>query len=63
MVTKSKKEGSGKKKKVNVLQLNKETVKNLTPDQAREIKGGSLCWGNNPSVNTTYCPKTIQTGR
>jgi hypothetical protein len=42
MVTKSKKEGSGKKRKIKVLQLNKETVKNLTPDQAKGVKGASL---------------------
>ena len=41
MVTKSKKAEPGKKKRIKVLKLDKETIKNLTKDQAREIKGAS----------------------
>ena len=41
MVSKSKKENAGKKKKVKVLNLKKETVKNLTDDQAKRVKGGT----------------------
>ena len=41
MVSKSKKENAGKKKKVKVLNLNKETVKNLTDDEAKRVKGGT----------------------
>ena len=65
MVTKSEKPGSGKIKKVKVLQLNKETVKNLTPDQARKVKGASFCPGAARSTGycTAGCPKTIQTGK
>ena len=39
MVSKSKKENAGKKKKIKVLNLNKETVKNLTDEEARGVKG------------------------
>jgi len=42
MVTKSRKANPGKKKKIKVLKLDKETIKDLTKDQAREIKGASL---------------------
>ena len=38
MVSKSKKETG--KKKIKVLNLNKETVKNLTNDEAKRVKGG-----------------------
>lgn len=64
MVTKSKKGGKGRARNIKVLQLNKETVKNLTPDQARKIRGGSLCMGEMRSteLKTPYCPKTV-TGR
>ena len=40
MVTKSKKEGAGKKRKVKVLNLNKETIRDLTGSDARRVKGG-----------------------
>lgn len=66
MVTKSKKEGSGKKRKVKVLQLNKETVRNLTPDQAKKIKGASLCAGTARSTEYCYtsnCSLTVKTGK
>jgi hypothetical protein len=37
----AKKKNSGKKKgKIKVLKLKKETVKNLTSDEARRVKGG-----------------------
>jgi hypothetical protein len=41
MVTKSKKASAGKKRKTKVLNLNKETVRDLTADKARRVKGGS----------------------
>jgi hypothetical protein len=41
MVTKSKKVSTGKKKKIKVLNLNKETVRELTSREAREIRGAS----------------------
>ena len=41
MVTKSKKEDAGKKKKIKVLNLKKETVKNLTDDESKRGKGGT----------------------
>ena len=44
MVSKSKKQTAGKKKKIKVLNLNKETVKNLTDEEAKHVKGGTtLC--------------------
>jgi hypothetical protein len=42
MVSKSKKENAGKKKKIKVLSLNKETVKDLKDDEAKNVKGGVL---------------------
>jgi len=39
MVTKAKK-GAGRKKNVKVLNLKKETVKNLRSDEAKQVKGG-----------------------
>jgi hypothetical protein len=41
MVSKSRKENAGKKQKVKVLNLKKETVKNLTDAQAKRVKGGT----------------------
>ena len=43
MVTKTKKQSNakGKKGKIKVLNLNKETVKNLTDDEAKGVKGGT----------------------
>ena len=41
MVTKTRKESSNKKKKVKVLNLKKESVKNLTDHQANAVKGGA----------------------
>ena len=44
MVTKSKKTGPGKGKiKVGKLNLDKETVKDLTSSKKRQIKGGAKC--------------------
>ena len=40
MVTKSKKPGARKGKKIKVLKLNKETVKDLTGDESKGVKGG-----------------------
>jgi hypothetical protein len=40
MVTKSKKEKSGQKKRIKVLNLNKETVKDLTGGEGKRVKGG-----------------------
>jgi hypothetical protein len=42
MVSKSKKENAGKKKKIKVLNLNKESVKDLTSDQTKRVKGGLI---------------------
>ncbi len=42
MVSKSKKENVGKKKKIKVLNLNKESVKNLTSEHAKGVKGGKI---------------------
>jgi len=44
MVTKTTKQGGvkGKKGKVKVLNLKKETVKSLSGKEAREVKGGVL---------------------
>jgi hypothetical protein len=42
MVSKSKKEHAGKKKKIKVLNLNKESVKDLTSDQTKRVKGGII---------------------
>ena len=41
MVTKSRKANAGKKKKVKVLSLKKETVKDLTSDEEKRVKGGT----------------------
>jgi natural product precursor len=54
MVSKSKKESAGKKKKIKVLNLNKETVKNLTDDEAKHVMGGTttcLIGGIQPRVS------------
>ena len=59
MVTKSKKEGSGKKEKIKVLQLNKEIIKNLTTDQAKKIKGAQP----QPSYSGHSCPLPKLPGR
>jgi hypothetical protein len=42
MVTKTKKQGGvkGKKGKIKVLNLNKETIKDLTDDETKGVKGG-----------------------
>ena len=40
MVSKSKKENAGKIKKIKVLNLKKETVKDLTDDESKGVKGG-----------------------
>ncbi len=42
MVSKTKKESAGKKKKIKVLTLDKETVKDLTNDQTRGVRGGII---------------------
>ena len=42
MVSRAKKENAGKKKKIKVLNLNKETVKNLNDDEAKGVKGGDI---------------------
>jgi len=42
MVSKSKKEHAGKKKKIKVLNLEKETVKDLTGEQKKGVKGGLI---------------------
>ena len=41
MVTKSKAEGKKGKIQVGNLKLNKETVKDLTPQESKKIKGGA----------------------
>jgi len=67
LVTKSKKEDAGRKK-IKVLKLNKETIKNLTTDQAKEIKGATICpsspTGNCQIPSCTYgCTLPIKTGK
>lgn len=52
MVTKSKRAGAKKKGKVNVLKLNKETVKDLTGSEQKGVKGGILV----SVVLTLVCP-------
>jgi len=43
MVTKTKQQGAkGKKGKIKVLNLNKETVKNLTDHETKNVKGGVI---------------------
>ncbi len=42
MVAKPKKENAGKKKKIKVLNLDKETVKDLTGEQTKRVKGGLI---------------------
>ena len=42
MVTKSRKPSPGKKKKVKVLSLKKETIKNLTGTEAKRVRGGTV---------------------
>ena len=42
MVTKSKARANNGKVKVGKLKVNKETVKDLTADEKKEIKGGNL---------------------
>ena len=41
MVVKSKKKSAGKGKKVKVLSLKKETVRNLTGGESKRVKGGT----------------------
>ena len=42
MVSKPKKQDAGKKKKIKMLNLKKETVKDLTGEQAKRVKGGLI---------------------
>jgi len=42
MVTKSKKANSSKKRKVKVLSLTKETVKDLSGGERKRVKGGAI---------------------
>jgi hypothetical protein len=44
MVTKANKQSNakGKKEKVKILNLNKESVKDLTNEQKKQVKGGGL---------------------
>jgi hypothetical protein len=46
MVSKSKKQSGGKatKGKVKVLNINKETLKDLTDEEAKSVKGGTLSY-------------------
>ena len=68
MVSKSKKEKAGKKK-IKVLNLNKETVKNLTDNEAKRVKGGTtvcLIGGIRPRgslvAETLGCAGTLSVG-
>ena len=54
MVTKSKKVSTGKKKKIKVLNLNKETVRKLTSREAKEIRGAT--------GNRSYCGLSVTYG-
>ena len=42
MVSRTKKQSAGKKKKIKVLTLKKDTVKDLTGPEARKVKGGII---------------------
>ena len=55
MVTKSK--AGEKKSKVNVskLRVNKETVKNLTGDQKKKVRGGAIRQGGNETKILGTC--------
>ena len=45
----------GKKKKIKVLNLNKETVKNLADEEAKGVKGGTTqCLGARIRVSIVY---------
>ena len=52
MVSKNRTENARKKKKIKVLNLDKETVEDLTGEQTKQIKGGliglSLVGGSSP---------------
>jgi hypothetical protein len=56
MVTKSKKVSTGKKKKIKVLNLNKETVRELTSREAREIRGATLIHGTGKQTSGNCNP-------
>ena len=60
MVTKSK---AGQKKgsvKVGKLKVNKDTVKNLTVDERRKIKGGRLCKASVGTFDPIQCTADIR---
>jgi hypothetical protein len=61
MVSKSK-ENTGKKKKIKVLNLNKETVKDLTEKDSKGVMGGTTaCIGSRVSVRGTDDPNISPT--
>ncbi len=64
MVTKTKKQGGakGKKGKIKVLNLNKETIKDLTDDEAKGVKGGdSIVYGvYQPLAQSVLSSGTLQ---
>lgn len=64
MVSKSKKEIAGKKKKIKVLNLKKETIKDLANDEAKGIKGAdSVVYRNYQKYQTYTCQlSNIQSG-
>ncbi len=59
MVTKVNKTGERKEKKsrvkINSLKLNRETVKELSGDETKQIKGGVLCVGCTASGKPRMC--------
>jgi len=59
MVTKKKSTSSKEAKKGRVkigkLKLSKETIKDLTDKDQRQLKGGAKARGNNTTVCTGYC--------
>jgi hypothetical protein len=60
MVTKSK---AGQKKasvKVGKLKVNKDTVKNLSVDERRKIKGGQLCKASVGTLDPVVCPTVVR---
>ena len=63
MVTKAKNrtESATPKSRINVgkLKLRKETIKDLTPDKQKEVKGGAIntngCYNTHCSYRQSYC--------
>jgi len=64
MVTKSRKANAGKKKKIKVLSLKKETVKDLTSHREKRVKGGLAYYYNSATaLEGTLGSKVISSAR